>query len=257
MVEIKPVSLNTCLADAQQQGADTLVTLGGLQSNHARQTAAAAAKFGFSCELVLEDVTGTPKTDYYNNGNVLLDHLLGANIHSVAIDEDADDILQSLLEQLKNDGRKPYLIPVGGSNEVGSLGYVRCANEILQQLNEQKVAIDQIVVATGSAGTQAGLLAGLIAAGSDIPVLGIAVSRSTEEQQKLVEELLRKTLLKLGLDQELANNRVIANGDYYGEGYGIPTAAMIEAVKELRPTRRLIIRPRLYRKSHVGLHRFV
>ena len=249
----KTRKLEYLLADARQQEADTLVTIGGLQSNHARQTAAAAAKIGFACELVLEDVTGTPKADYYDNGNVLLDSLLGASIHSLVSGEDCNAYAESLIEKLKAEGRKPYLIPEGGSNVIGSLGYVRCANEILQQIGSQHLAIDQIVLASGSAGTQAGLLAGLIVANIDIPVLGIAVSRSTKDQQQLVEALLRQTLTRLGLDPDQAQGRVIANGSYFGEGYGMTTAAMITAVKRCAQLEGLLLDPVYTGKAMAGL----
>ena len=249
----KTRKLEYLLANARQQGADTLVTIGDLQSNHARQTAAAAAKFGFDCELVLGDVAGTPKSDYYDNGNVLLDSLLGARIHRLDAGEEGDAYANSLIEKLKREGRNPYLIPLGGSNSIGSLGYVRCANEILQQIAAQNITLDQIVLATGSAGTQAGLLAGLIAAKVDIPVLGIAVSRSTEDQQQLVEALLRQTLTRLGLDPDQAQGRVIANGSYFGEGYGMTTAAMITAVKRCAQLEGLLLDPVYTGKAMAGL----
>ena len=249
----KTRKLEYLLADARQQGADTLVTIGGLQSNHARQTAAAAAKFGFACELVLEDVAGTPKADYYDNGNVLLDSLFGARIHRLELAADCDAYTESLLEKLKTEGRKPYLIPLGGSNAIGSLGYVRCANELLQQIAAQELAIDQIVLASGSAGTQAGLLAGLIAAKIDIPVLGIAVSQTTQDQQQLVEALLRQTLAHLGLDPDQADGRVVADGSYFGDGYGIPTEAMITAVKRCAQLEGLLLDPVYTGKAMAGL----
>jgi len=245
--------LEYLLADAQQQGADTLVTVGGLQSNHARQTAAAAAKYGFSCELVLEDIAGTPKKDYYHNGNVLLDNLFGANIHSLAAGEDCAGYAQTLIEKLRREGRKPYLIPLGGSSVIGSYGYVRCADEIVQQLATQELQIDQIILATGSAGTQAGLLAGLIAAEIDLPVLGICVSRTTEDQQVLVETLLRKTLLAMGLDPKLAQGKVICNGNYVGQGYGIITNAMVNAVKRCAQLEGLLLDPVYTGKAMAGL----
>lgn len=248
----KTRKLEYLIADAQQQEADTLVTIGGLQSNHARQTAAAAAKFGFGCELILEDVTGTPKADYYNNGNVLLDSLLGANIHELKTNEDSSQYIETLLTQLKSTGRKPYFIPMGGSNVLGSLGYVRCANEILQQISANDICIDQIVLATGSAGTQAGLLAGLIAAKSDIAVLGIAVSRSTENQQQLVTALLKETLTELGIDPSKADGKVIANGNYYGEGYGITTPAMISAVQGCAQLEGILLDPVYTGKAMAG-----
>jgi D-cysteine desulfhydrase/L-cysteate sulfo-lyase len=245
--------LEYLLADAQQQGADTLVTVGGLQSNHARQTAAVAAKFGFSCELVLEDVAGTPKSDYYHNGNVLLDNLFGANMHRLEVGDDCDVYAQTLIEKLSSEGRKPYLIPLGGSNVMGAYGYVRCAGEILQQLASQDVQIDQIVLATGSAGTQAGLIAGLIAAEIDLPVLGICVSRTTENQQVLVESLLREVLQGMGLDPDLARGKVICNGNYVGAGYGIVTADMVAAVRLCAQLEGLLLDPVYSGKAMAGL----
>ena len=249
----KTRKLEYLLADAQQQGADTLVTVGGLQSNHARQTAAAAAKFGFDCDLVLEDVAGTPKADYYHNGNLLLDSLFGARIHKLDLAEDCDVYAGSLMEKLKSEGRKPYLIPMGGSNAIGSLGYVRCANEILQQIAEQEITINQIVLASGSAGTQAGLLAGLIAAKTDMPVLGIAVSSTTQDQQQLVEALLRQTLALLDLDPDQAEGRVVADGSYFGDGYGMTTEAMIAAVKCCAQLEGLLLDPVYTGKAMAGL----
>lgn len=248
----KARKLEYLIADAQLKGADTLVTVGGFQSNHARQTAAAANKFGFDCELVLEDVTGTPKTDYYNNGNMLLDSLLGAKIHPLSTNENSNDYAQALMTKLKGEGRKPYFIPMGGSNVIGSLGYVRCANEILQQLTTENIQIDQIVLATGSAGTQAGLLAGLIAAKVDIPVLGIAVSRSTEDQQHLVDSLLREILTYLDINPDEAEGRVVANGNYYGEGYGITTPSMIAAVKRCAQLEGILLDPVYTGKAMAG-----
>lgn len=248
----KARKLEYLIADAQQQGADILVTVGGFQSNHARQTAAAAAKFGFDCELVLEDVTGTPKTDYYNNGNMLLDSLFGAKIHTLSLGEDCNDYAEALINTLKSEGRKPYFIPMGGSNVIGSLGYVRCANEILQQIVTENIQIDQIVLATGSAGTQAGLLAGLIAAKIDIPVLGITVSRTTEDQQQLVDTLLREILTQLGINPNEAEGRVVTNGSYYGQGYGITTPSMITAVKRCAQLEGLLLDPVYTGKAMAG-----
>jgi D-cysteine desulfhydrase/L-cysteate sulfo-lyase len=248
----KARKLEYLIADAQRQGADTLVTVGGFQSNHARQTAAAAAKFGFDCELILEDVAGTPKTDYYNNGNVLLDSLLGAKIHTLSLDENCNDYAEALIHVLKSEGRKPYFIPMGGSNVLGSLGYVRCANEILQQASADNIQLDQIVLATGSAGTQAGLLAGLIAAKIDIPVLGITVSRTTEDQLQLVDKLLREILTYLDINPNEAEGKVVTNGHYYGDGYGIPTSAMITAVKRCAQLEGLLLDPVYTGKAMAG-----
>lgn len=249
----KTRKLEYLLADAKAEGADTLVTIGGLQSNHARQTAAAAAKFGFYCELVLEAVSGTPKTNYDNNGNLLLDQLLGATIHRLQTDENSAVYADNLIAQCEKEGRKPYLIPVGGSNVMGSYGYVRCGIELARQLLEQDIQLDQIVLATGSAGTQAGLLAGFICAGCKIPVLGIAVSRSTDQQKILVEILLREVLSSLEIDPDLAREKVITNGSYFGEGYGIATPEMIEAVKTCARLEGLLLDPVYTGKAMAGL----
>ncbi len=135
---------------------------------------------------------------------------------------------------------------------MGSLGYVRCANEILQQLAEEDLHIDQIVLATGSAGTQAGLLAGLIAANSNISVLGVAVSRSKEAQEQLVEKLLRETLTFLDIDPNLAKGKVVANGDYFGEGYGMTTPAMVQAVKRCAELEGVLLDPVYTGKAMAG-----
>lgn len=245
--------LEYLLADALHHGADTLVTIGGLQSNHARQTAAVAAKFGLDCELVLEDVTGTPKKDYYENGNVLLDHLFGANIHQINTEQDSGIYADTLIKGLIEAGKKPYLIPVGGSNVIGSYGYVRCANEIIKQIQVQNLEIDQIVLATGSAGTQAGLIAGLMAAEIELPVLGFCVSRSTEDQMNLVESLLKNVLRELGLNPNLAKNKVHCDGNYVGKGYGIVTQEMIAAVKQCAQLEGLLLDPVYTGKAMAGL----
>ncbi|MGB1198390.1 MAG: D-cysteine desulfhydrase [Thalassotalea sp.] len=249
----KTRKLEFLVAAALASNADTLITVGGIQSNHARQTAAAAAKFGLGCELVLEDVQGTPKLDYYQNGNILLNQLLGANIHYLSDGESSNEYVIKLTEKLIKAGKNPYFIPMGGSNEIGSLGYVKCAQEIISQIKSQEIALDHIVLATGSAGTQAGLLAGLILEGINIPVTGICVSRPAKEQVSIVQALLERTLLLLGLDKKLAQERVFANGEYYGDGYGIPTAEMIEAVKLCAQYEGLILDPVYTGKGMSGL----
>jgi D-cysteine desulfhydrase/L-cysteate sulfo-lyase len=249
----KTRKLEYLVAAAIAAKADTLVTVGGIQSNHARQTAAAAAKFGLKCELVLEDVQGTPKSDYYQNGNVLLNNLLGATIHRISAQENCIDYANELMISLQDKGQQPYFIPMGGSNEIGSLGYIQCAQEIIHQIKEQNIQLDHIVLATGSAGTQAGLLAGLIMANVDIPVLGICVSRPADEQIQIVTELLEKTLTLIGLDPKRANNRVFANGNYYGEGYGIPTKEMVEAVRLCAQHEGLILDPVYTGKGMSGM----
>ena len=172
----KTRKLEFLLGDAFEQGADTLVTQGAVQSNHVRQTAAAAAAHGLACEIILEERTGSKATDYVGNGNVLLDRLFGATLRTVPGGTDMVAELEKTAAEVRARGGKPYIIPGGGSNPVGALGYVDCAREIVVQADELDMQIDRIITATGSAGTHAGLVAGLAVMGADIPVLGIGVT---------------------------------------------------------------------------------
>src|SRR5690606_4841090 len=157
----KPRKLEFLLGRASEQDADTLVTRGAVQANHARQTAAAAAAHGLACEVSLEERTGSKAHDYVANGNVLLDRLLGTGVRFVAGGSDMAAELETTAAQVRARGGRPYVIPGGGSNPVGALGYVDCAREIVVGADELDLRIDRIVTATGSAGTHAGLVAGL------------------------------------------------------------------------------------------------
>jgi L-cysteate sulfo-lyase len=170
----KTRKLEYLMADALAQGADTVITQGATQSNHARQTAAIACKLGLACHIILEDRTGYTSDDYKHSGNVFLDHLFGAQVSEVPGGSAWTRRWRSWPTACA-DGRRPYVIPGGGSNPIGALGYVTCALELIDQANNLGLDIDHLVHATGSAGTQAGLVAGLEGARSGIPVLGIGV----------------------------------------------------------------------------------
>lgn len=249
----KSRKLEYLMADAIAQGADTIITCGGIQSNHARQTAAAAAKLGLTCHLVLEPVAGTPANHYADSGNMLLNHLFGAHCHQVKANDSCVDTMSNLAIQLKKEGKKTYSVPLGGSNVIGSLGYVNCGLELAKQISEQALNIDCIVLATGSGGTQAGLLAGLALAGVDIPVLGICVSRSGFEQEELVNELLQKLLQFIDIPNQVAREKVKANGDFYGAGYGIASQAMIDAVTSIANLEGILLDPVYTGKAMAGL----
>ncbi|WP_426415360.1 D-cysteine desulfhydrase [Aestuariirhabdus sp. LZHN29] len=249
----KARKLEYLIAAALEAGADTLVTVGGIQSNHARQTAAAAARFGLACELVLEDVPGTPKQDYYRNGNLLLDQLCGAHIHRIEAGLDLHQAAEERVQRLQAQGSRPYLIPVGGSNEIGSLGYMRCAEEIIDQAREQGLALDHWVVATGSGGTQAGLLAGQLSGGDETPLQGFCVSRSGAEQEALVDGLLGRTLKRIGIPLRARSCRVQANGDYVGAGYGIPSEDTLEAIRLAASKDAILLDPVYTGKAMAGL----
>ena len=239
----KTRKLEFLIAQALEQGASDVITQGATQSNHARQTAAAAAKHGLTCHILLEDRTGSNDWNYNENGNVLLDRLQGASIARYPGGTDMAAAMEDLAERLRAGGRKPYVIPGGGSNEVGALGYVDCARELLQQATGMDLQIDGIVHATGSSGTQAGLVAGLAALGWDVPLLGIGVRAPQPRQEQMVHDLAVRTAAYLGLDVEIPRDIVRANCNYVGGGYGVPTDGMVAALKLLARTEGLLFDP--------------
>jgi L-cysteate sulfo-lyase len=249
----KTRKLEFLMADACGQGADTVITQGAVQSNHARQTAAAACKLGLHCELVFEKRIGGASDAYLNSGNVLLDRLFGANIREVAKGSDMDAELESVAAELRKKGRKPYVIPGGGSNPVGALGYVDCAQELVGQANRQGLVIDHIVHASGSAGTQAGLVVGLKANNCRIPILGIGVSAGRDAQEDKVFRLAEQTAEYTGVPGIVESSDVVCNSDYVGEGYGIPTDAMNAAVLLLARLEGLLFDPVYSGKALAGM----
>lgn len=249
----KTRKLEFLMAEAQQVGADCVITQGATQSNHARQTAAACARLGIDCFILLEDRTGYTDSDYVDNGNVLLDRLHGATIDRRPGGADMQAEMEKLAETLRAEGRRPYVMPGGGSTPVGALGYVNCAIELVMQAEDLGLKIDALVHATGSAGTQAGLVAGLAAIESDIDLLGIGVRAPQQKQETMVFELAKRTIDHLGVGFNIARDRVRANCDYVGEGYGLPTDAMRDAVKLLARLEGLLFDPVYSGKGLSGL----
>lgn len=249
----KTRKLEFLMADAQKQGADTIITQGATQSNHARQTAAAAAKLGMACHILLEDRTGSNDASYILSGNVLLDRLHGASVSKRSGGTDMNAEMEALAEDLRAQGRSPYIIPGGGSNPIGALGYVNCARELVEQANEMGLKIDALVHATGSSGTQAGLVAGLAAIESDIHLLGIGVRAPQEKQEGMVYDLAKRTAEHLGTPADIARDAVRANCEYVGPGYGLPTEGMIAALKLLAEKEGLLFDPVYSGKGLDGL----
>ncbi|RVU15115.1 D-cysteine desulfhydrase [Streptomyces antnestii] len=245
----KTRKLEYLVADALQRGADTLITSGAIQSNHVRQTAAAAARTGLACAVVLEHAVDRDD-DYTGSGNILLDGLFGAEIvDRLPAGSDMEMAAQEVAAVYRARGNTPYVIPIGGSNAIGSLGYVDCAAELAQH----EIDITSVVLGTGSAGTQAGLLAGLRSLGSDTDVLGVCVSRTEEAQRKLVHELTVEVLELLGSTDGLPAERVRADDRFVGDGYGIPTAAMVDAVTLVARTEGILLDPVYTGKAMAGL----
>ncbi len=249
----KTRKLEFLMGDALEKGADTIITQGATQSNHARQTAAIAAKMGMACHILLEDRTGSEDVDYNYNGNVMLDQLFDASLTKFPADTDMNAAMEELAVRLRADGRSPYIIPGGGSNPIGALGYVNAALELLTQANDMGLKIDHLVHATGSAGTQAGLVTGLVASSSLIPVLGIGVRAPREAQQTNVLRLAEKTAEHLGIPGVVKAEHVVANCDYVGEGYGIPTPGCIEAIELFARTESILLDPVYSAKGAAGL----
>lgn len=249
----KTRKLEFLLGDAFEQGADTLVTQGAVQSNHVRQTAAAAAAHGLACEIILEERTGSKAADYTRNGNVLLDRLFGAGVRTVPGGTDMNAALEATAEQVRARGGRPYVVPGGGSNAVGALGYVDCAREIVVQADELDMQVDRIVTATGSAGTHAGLVAGLAVMAADIPVLGIGVRAPKDRQEEMVLKLARQTAVLLGRPDAVTEAMVVADCDYVGEGYGLVDAGVIEALKLAARTDGIVLDPVYSGKAMKGL----
>ena len=249
----KTRKLEFLMAEALAGNADTVITQGATQSNHARQTAAAAARLGLKCEILLEDRTGYTDSAYTRSGNVFLDHLHGAPTRTYAAGTDMNAAMEAVAGEIRKAGGKPYVIPGGGSNSTGALGYVNCALEIVAQANELQLRVDQVVHATGSAGTQAGLVVGLEAMNSGIEVLGIGVRAPRAQQEDNVYKLAGLTADKLGVAGGIKRESVKANCDYVGDGYGLPTPEMVEAVSLLARHEGILLDPVYSGKGMAGL----
>lgn len=260
----KARKLEYLIGDAIAKGADTVITHGALQSNHVRQTAAAAAMVGMGCEVLYEHRVDNPDQDYLASGNVLLTGLFGAKRHEYPNGTDMDGAMATLGDALQADGKQPYLISGGGSNPVGAMGYANCALELTEQAAHLGLQINHVVHATGSTGTQAGLVAGCHAlhlggdARSDtshwqFPILGIGVRLPRAQQEQKVFDLACATVKHLGIEQELLRESVQANCDYVGAGYGIPTDGMLEAVSLLAQLEGILLDPVYSGKGMAGL----
>jgi len=253
----KTRKLEFSMGEAQQKGADTIITVGAVQSNHVRQTAAAACKLGMKCEVLLEHRVGHPSDLYRNSGNVLLDRIFGANLREFDKGSDFDAAMDEVADEVRSAGGAPYIIPGGASNPVGALGYVGCGLELLQQFSEQGLDVDHIVTATGSAGTHAGLAVGIRGEGSDLPILGIGVNADQETQEERVYKLACETADLVGASSAVTRDDIIADCNYIGPGYGEPTDSMNEAVLMLARLEGLLFDPVYSGKALAGLIDYV
>jgi len=249
----KTRKLEFLMADALAQKADTVITCGAVQSNHCRLTLAAACKEGLSCHLVLEQRVPNSYARYAG-GNNLLFNLLGVEaLHVVEGGANLLEKMEEVADTLRAQGLNPYIIPGGGSNAIGGLGYVSCAQEMLQQLFEMDINIDAIVCTSGSTGTHAGLLTGITGNNAHIPVIGIGINRKLEAQRTAVYDLCGKIAEKLKLKEAPAFDDVIVFEDYIGEGYSRVTQGMLDAVRLLARTEAILLDPVYTGKTMAGM----
>jgi len=252
----KTRKLEFLVAEAQEQGAKMMISAGAIQSNHCRQTAAAAARFGFECTLVL-----TGELPEQPSGNLLLDQLFGARIVNVADRKDRDRILQETFDQAASDGKKPYLVPYGGSSPTGALGYAFAVDELMKQIADFRSfqnfgsldRVDWIIFGTSSGGTHAGLVLGQRVFGCQGKVLGISIDEPVEWLQKNVSALASSASEKLGERIEFAPAEVSANADYCAAGYGVLTEAEREAVRLFARHEGLLLDPVYTGRAAAGM----
>jgi D-cysteine desulfhydrase family pyridoxal phosphate-dependent enzyme len=242
--------LEFLVADALARDADCIITTGGSQSNHARLTAAACRRTGLDCFLILDHGVHPEE-----QGNLLLDHLFGAHVRliesadlAVAVEE-----MQRLGDDLEQKGRRPYIIPRGGSVPVGATGYVSCMVELQQQLTDADVEATHLYVGTGSTGTHSGMIAGVTAMGWQVIVQGVSVSRSKAMQTEKILGLANATLSHLGLEASVKTDSVHVDDRFVGQGYGHPTPATMESITMAALDEALIFDPVYTGKAFSGL----
>ena len=246
----KTRKLEFLIPDAIKNKAELIVTVGAIQSNHARQTAAACSLKGLKCLIILEQRLKDPPDAYMNSGNVFLNKLLGAEVMLCPKDQDILEYSTKVVEDIKSKGTNVYFIPGGGSNSIGALGYVECFKEILEK--NSKYNFTHIIHATGSSGTQAGLLAGKKYFQSQLQIIGISVRHEKKIQEEKVYNEAKKVCEKLKCDV-LDRSEVVAYDDYIGSGYGEPTDGMIEATNLLAKKEAILLDPVYSGKGFAGL----
>lgn len=250
----KTRKLEFLIADALRTKTDTIVTQGATQSNHVRQTAAAAARQGMACVALLEERVPDLGPEYELSGNVFLDELFECTLEKRASGLDMNAEAETKAKELRSSGRKVYVIPGGGSNSIGALGYVKCMIELAAQFDAEKIWMDSIVLATGSAGTQAGLVAGAQLLGRPVQIVGVSVRASREKQVANVALLAKKTLELLGLDPlALDEDDVLVVDDQVGPGYGYPNNETLDAIRLMANKEGILLDPVYSGKGFAGL----
>ena len=249
----KARKLEYLMGEALARKAAAVATQGATQSNHARQTAAAAARLGLECHVLLEDRTGFADDAYNENGNVLLGRLCGAVVHRCPARDDMDAALDELVAGLPGGADRVYTIPGGGSNAIGAVGYANAAAELVDQAEAGGLDIDVIVLASGSAGTHAGMVTGLQGVGSQIPVYGVSVRAEAAAQEAKVLELAQATAAHIGLPGRIEAGQIRVDDRFVGPGYGIPAESTVEAVRTMAELEGILLDPVYTGKCLAGL----
>ncbi len=247
----KTRKLEFLMAEAQANAARTVISAGAAQSNHCRQTAAAAARLGFDCILVLnlppeKDIS--PQMTMKPNGNLLLDYLFGAEIVWTQKDNRENE-LQAVFQKAWDTGRRPYMIPYGGSNPTGALGYVFAMQEML----DQGVSPDWLIIPSSSAGTQAGLVVGARLFGYRGNILGISIDETADDLRAKVAQLATKTADLLGERLTFRDEEIMVNDDYLGEGYGVMGENEVEAIKLFASKEGMLLDPVYTGRAAAGM----
>ena len=253
----KARQLEYYFGEALEQGADTVLITSAVQSNYLRSTVAAARKHGMDVEVQQEERVPDQPVEYYRSGNAYLLKLMGATIHHYPEGEDevgADNAMYKRAEELRSEGKKPYVIPLAGSHKpLGALGYVDCAEEILSQLDQSNQQIDGFVVASGSGATHSGLLAGLRARGCKIPVHGICVRRDKNAQAERIEKKIHEIAEMIGKDISFDKNDILITDDTLSPGYGQLNDMVREAIDLCAKSEGILTDPVYTGKTLAGL----
>ena len=243
----KSRQLEFYIGQAMQQGADTLLTTGAVQSNHVRMTVAAARKMGLEVEVQLEHRVEREQPEYHQSGNPYLVKLMGAKIHYYPVGEDeagADRALEARAAEIAREGGKAYVIPLSNAHTpYGALGYVDGAEELVGQLNEMQIEPTSFIVPTGSASTHCGFLFGVRACGSHAPVHGVCVRRDAQSQKQRVSTKLNAVIDVIGLEIDIPDSDIICDDSMLAPGYGLPGAATVAAIKYLARNEGILLDP--------------
>ncbi|HAY41591.1 MAG TPA: D-cysteine desulfhydrase [Gammaproteobacteria bacterium] len=246
----KTRKLEFLMPDAIDNQADLVVTVGAVQSNHTRQTAAACAKLGLKCLIVLEQRLADAPDAYMTSGNVFLDKIFGAEVIICPKGKDVKEHAEEIMSERKNNGANPYYIPVGGSNRIGQLGYIECLREIIEY--DKDNLFTHIVLASGSGGTHSGIVTGKAYYKSNINIIGISVKDNKYNQEEKIYKMAQDGCKYIQCDEPKRDYVEVFDG-YVGEGYGVPTKGMIDAVKLLATKEAILLDPVYSGKGFAGL----